>query len=132
MINGYPNQMETIRGNITSHNRDEDTLIRVPTAVTDENQDSSGDVGGRDADKKKDGENNKQNNQFIENSNQRARQLFIQFNDKTKVDSNINNNNDVNVKNQSRNYPNDLISFFDKKNRKYWNHYDDSKFNIIN
>ncbi|XP_008559018.1 serine/threonine-protein kinase atg1-like [Microplitis demolitor] len=125
MINGYPNQMETIRGNITSHNRDEDTLIRVPTAVTDENQDSSGDVGGRDADKKKDGENNKQNNQFIENSNQRARQLFIQFNDKTKVDSNINNNNDVNVKNQSRNYPNDLISFFDKKNRKYWNHYDD-------
>ncbi|XP_057330491.1 homeobox protein 2-like [Microplitis mediator] len=126
MINGYPNQIGTIGGNITSHNRDENTLIRVPTAVTDENEDSSGDVGGSDSDKEEDGENNKQNNKFIENSNQRARQLLIQFNDKTKIDNNNNSNNNVaNGKNQSRNYPNDLISFFDKKNRKYWNHYDD-------
>ncbi|XP_044584703.1 uncharacterized protein LOC123265122 isoform X1 [Cotesia glomerata] len=125
MIRGYPNQLQAIERTITFQSLEKSGLVRDVTSVDRENKNSSEDVGDRVADKLVDTENNQPSEQPIGNSRQIARNRLNQFH--YSVSNNNNNDSSDNIKNKSHNYPNELISFFNKENFKHWNHRDNKR-----
>ncbi|XP_074093649.1 uncharacterized protein LOC141523956 [Cotesia typhae] len=125
MIRGYPNQSQTIGRTITFQSLEKSGLVRDITSVDQENKNSSEEVGDRVADKLVETENNQPSEQPIGNSRQIARNRLNQFH--YSVNNNNNNNSSDNIKNKSHNYPNELISFFNKENFKHWNDRDNKR-----
>ncbi|CAD6215749.1 GSCOCG00000561001-RA-CDS [Cotesia congregata] len=118
MIRGYPNQLQTIGRTITFQSLEKSGLVREVTSVDQENKNSSEDVGNRVGDKLVETENKQASEQPIGNSRQIARNRLNQFH--YRGNNNNNNNSSDNIKNKSHNYPNELISFFDKENFEHW------------
>ncbi|CAD6215748.1 GSCOCG00000560001-RA-CDS [Cotesia congregata] len=125
MIRGYPNQLQAIERTITFQSLEKSGLVREITSVDRENKNSSEDVGDRVADKLVDSKNNQPSEQLIGNSRQTARNRLNQFH--YRGNNNNNNNSSDNIKNKSHNYPNELISFFNKENFKHWNNRDNKR-----